>query len=136
LDGFHIHHTTIDRTNGAANKFNLILASSIGLSNNATGIIEYCTFINDANIAWAVHIEMGNGIITRYNTFKGNTMGLRIAGAYTSNNQIYNNVFIIVLMGSGSDIHILPLVLQQELKYSTMCFIMFHNIILLLTKVM
>jgi hypothetical protein len=92
-NGFHIHHTTIARTNGCANKFSLILNSGAGISDNATGILEYCTFINDANIAWAVHIERGNGIITRYNTFKGNTLGIRLGGSATKNNLIHNNVF-------------------------------------------
>ena len=100
-NGFHIHHTTIDRTNGAGNKFNLILNSPPGDSDNATGIIEYCTFINGSNVAAAVHIERGNGIITRYNTFQGNTLGLRIAGAYTSNNLIHNNIFYNCSSGVG-----------------------------------
>ncbi|MGV8162323.1 MAG: cadherin domain-containing protein [Candidatus Nanoarchaeia archaeon] len=91
-NGFHIHHTIINRTNGAGNKFNLILASA-GASINATGILEYNTFINDANVAWAVHIEHGRGIVTRYNTFMGSTLGLRLGGAYTSNNLIYGNLF-------------------------------------------
>ncbi|MBK6963882.1 MAG: cadherin domain-containing protein [Bacteroidales bacterium] len=92
-NGFHIHHTTINRTNGAGNKFNLILNSGEGISDNATGIIEYCEFQTDENVTSAVHIERGNGIITRYNTFKGITQGIRIAGAYTTNNLIHNNVF-------------------------------------------
>jgi hypothetical protein len=100
-NGFHIHHTIIDRTNGAGNKFNLILNSAPGTSDNATGIIEYCTFINGSNVAAAVHIERGNGIITRYNTFQGNTLGLRIAGAYTSNNLIHNNIFYNCSSGIG-----------------------------------
>ncbi|HMS91818.1 MAG TPA: hypothetical protein PKC87_06340, partial [Candidatus Absconditabacterales bacterium] len=66
-NGFHLHHTIIDRTNGAANKFNVILASA-GVSIDATGIIEYNTFITDSMVTTALHIEHGNGIITRYNT--------------------------------------------------------------------
>jgi hypothetical protein len=100
-NGFHIHHTIIDRTNGAGNKFNLILNSAPGTSDNASGIIEYCTFINGSNVAAAVHIERGNGIITRYNTFQGNTLGLRIAGAYTTNNLIHNNIFYNCTSGVG-----------------------------------
>jgi hypothetical protein len=92
-NGFHLHHTIVDRTDGAGNKFNVIFNSGPGISDNATGIIEYCTFINSANVAWAVHIERGNGIIIRYNNFQGTTLGLRIAGAYTSNNLIHNNIF-------------------------------------------
>ncbi|MGV8162328.1 MAG: choice-of-anchor Q domain-containing protein [Candidatus Nanoarchaeia archaeon] len=91
-DGFHIHHTIINRTNGASNKFNLILASA-GASINATGILEYNTFVNDGSVAWAVHIEHGRGIVTRYNTFRGSTLGLRLGGAGTSNNLIHNNIF-------------------------------------------
>ncbi|MDD2526927.1 MAG: cadherin domain-containing protein, partial [Lentimicrobiaceae bacterium] len=100
-DGFHIHHTTIDRTNGAGNKYSLILNSAPGLSDNAFGIIEYCTFINGSNVAEAVLIERGKGIITRYNTFKGNTGGLRLGGAYTSDNIIHNNVFYNCTKGIG-----------------------------------
>ncbi|HPJ61258.1 MAG TPA: cadherin domain-containing protein, partial [Lentimicrobium sp.] len=100
-NGFHIHHTIIDRTNGAGNKFNLILNSAPGSSDNATGIIEHCTFVNGSNVGASVHIERGNGIITRYNTFQGNTLGLRIAGAYTSNNLIHNNIFYNCSSGIG-----------------------------------
>jgi hypothetical protein len=91
----------LDRTNGAGNKFNVILASAIGVSNNATGIIEYCTFITDENVTTALMIEMGNGIITRYNTFKGITQGMRLGGAYTSNNLIHNNIFQDCTHGVG-----------------------------------
>ncbi|MGV8162327.1 MAG: choice-of-anchor Q domain-containing protein [Candidatus Nanoarchaeia archaeon] len=100
-DGFHIHHTIINRTNGAGNKFSLILNSAEGVSDNAGGILEYNTFVNDASIVWAVHIERGNGIITRYNTFMGVTEGLRIAGQYTSNNLIHNNIFYGCTKGVG-----------------------------------
>jgi hypothetical protein len=100
-NGFHIHHTTIDRTNGAGNKYNLILNSAAGLSDNATGIIEYNTFINSDNIAYAVLIERGNGIITRYNTFKGSTGGIRLGGAYTKNNLIHHNIFYNCTTGVG-----------------------------------
>jgi hypothetical protein len=100
-NGFHIHHTIINRTNGAGNKFNLIFNSGAGTSDNATGIIEYCEFETDATVTCAVHIERGNGIITRYNTFKGITQGLRLGGAYTTNNLIYNNIFINCIDGVG-----------------------------------
>jgi predicted phage tail protein len=92
-NGFHVHHTTIDRTNGAGNKYNLICNSASGVSEDATGIIEYCEFINGSNVVSAVLIERGNGIITRYNTFRGSTQGLRLGGAYTTNNLIHNNIF-------------------------------------------
>ncbi|MDY0344764.1 MAG: hypothetical protein RBR28_14405, partial [Lentimicrobium sp.] len=90
-DGFHIHHTIIDRSNGAGNKHNLIL-NSLGSSNNATGILEYNTFITPGNVTSAVSIVRGNGIITRYNTFKGSTGALRL-GADSKNNLVHNNLF-------------------------------------------
>jgi parallel beta-helix repeat protein len=100
-NGFHIHHTTLDRTTGAGNKFNLILSSAAGVSDNATGILEYCTFITDATVSSAVHIERGNGIITRYNTFQGSTQGIRLGGSATKNNLIHNNVFYDCVRGVG-----------------------------------
>ncbi len=100
-DGFHIHHTTIDRTNTAGNKYNLILNSAAGLSDNAFGIIEYCTFITTGNVSSAVHIERGNGIITRYNVFQGSTQGIRLGGQYTKNNLIHNNLFYNCDRGIG-----------------------------------
>ncbi|MHC1775947.1 MAG: cadherin domain-containing protein [Lentimicrobium sp.] len=100
-NGFHLHHTTVNRTNGAGNKFNVILASAVGTSNNAFGIIEYCTFVTDTNVSTALMIEMGNGIITRYNKFMGVTQGIRLGGAYTSNNLIHNNIFSNCTSGIG-----------------------------------
>jgi len=43
-NGFWLHHTTVDRTNGAGNKFGVIFNSLAGVSDKATGTIEYCTF--------------------------------------------------------------------------------------------
>ena len=100
-NGFKIHHTTVDRTNGAGNKFNVILASKVGISNKATGIIEHCTFRTGANVSTAVQVEMGRGIIIRYNKFKGSTQGLRLGGGYTSGNLIYGNEFSGCTSGVG-----------------------------------
>jgi hypothetical protein len=100
-NGFKLHHTTVDRTNGCGNKFNVIFASKVGVSNTATGVIEYCTFRTDANVTTAVDIEMGRGIITRYNRFEGVTQGIRLGGAYTSNNLIHNNEFTNCSSGVG-----------------------------------
>lgn len=100
-DGFHIHNTIIDRTGGAGNKFNLILASKPGTSDNAKGIIEYCTFKTGANVATAFYIGMGNGIITRYNVFEGVAPAIRLSGMYTSNNLIHNNLFYNCTSGIG-----------------------------------
>ncbi|MHC1775972.1 MAG: cadherin domain-containing protein, partial [Lentimicrobium sp.] len=100
-NGFHLHHTIVNRTNGAGNKFNVILASAVGTSENAFGIIEYCTFVTDNNVTTALQIEMGNGIITRYNKFMGSTQGMRLGGAYTSNNLIHNNIFSNCTSGIG-----------------------------------
>ena len=99
--GFHIHHTIFDRTNGAGNKYSLILNSAPGLSDNATGILEYNTFINSGNVNSAILIERGNGIITRYNTFKGSTQGIRLGGVNTKNNLIHNNLFYNCTNGVG-----------------------------------
>ncbi|MGV8964415.1 MAG: cadherin domain-containing protein, partial [Candidatus Saccharimonadaceae bacterium] len=99
-DGFRIHHTTIDRTNGAGNKYDLIL-NSAGSSQYASGIIEYCTFKTGPNVSSAVHIEMGDNIITRYNIFKGSTQGIKLGGNNTSNNLIHNNLFYDCKYGVG-----------------------------------
>ncbi len=105
LDGnynnFHIHHTTIDRTNGAGNKYNLILNNGVSGGTSYSGVIEYNTFVNDSNISSAILIERGSGIITRYNLFKGNTQGIRIGGSGTSNNLIHNNIFSNCVSGVG-----------------------------------
>ena len=79
----------------------MILNSGDGISDNATGIIEYCTFINDGTVTTALHIERGNGIIVRHNLFEGITQGIRIAGAYTSNNLIEHNEFVNCSRGIG-----------------------------------
>jgi hypothetical protein len=117
-NGFKIHHTTVDRTNGAGNKFNIILASKVGISNKATGIIEHCTFRTGANVSTAVQVEMGHGIVIRYNKFKGSTQGLRLGGGYTSGNLIYGNEFLVTVhRGSGSGLNIRMLARRQGLKY-------------------
>jgi len=100
-NGFHIHNTIIDRTGGAGNKFNLILASKPGTSDNAKGIIEYCTFKTGSNVATAFYIGMGNGIIIRYNIFEGLAPAIRLSGMYTSNNLIHNNLFNNCASGIG-----------------------------------
>ncbi len=100
-NGFHIHHTTIDRSNGAGNKYNLIFNSNVGVSDNATGILEYCTFKTGSNVSSAVHIERGNGIITRFNIFQGITQGLKLAASGTSNNLVHNNIFYDCTYGIG-----------------------------------
>jgi len=100
-NGFWVHHTTIDRTNGAGNKFNMILNSAPGTSDNATGIIEYCTFVNDNTVTCALHIERGNGIKVRQSHFLGSTLAIRIGGAYSNNIEVYNNLFINCDRGVG-----------------------------------
>jgi hypothetical protein len=92
-NGFYLHHTIVARTNGAGNKFGIIFNSAPGTSDNATGVIEYCEFQTDGNVSCAVHIERGNWIIVRYNTFLGTTQGLRIAGKFSNNTQVYGNTF-------------------------------------------
>jgi len=100
-DGFLIAHCDIRRTNGAGNKFNVILASAAGVSDNATGVIEYCTFETDYTVTSAVLIERGRGIIVRYNTFEGSTQGIRVAGKYCKDVEIYGNIFINCSNGVG-----------------------------------
>lgn len=92
-NGFYIHHSIVQRNNKAGNKFGVILASAPGVSDNATGLIEYCTFYTDAAVTTSLHIERGNGIIVRYNHFAGVTQGIRIGGQYAKNTQIYDNTF-------------------------------------------
>jgi len=100
-NGFHLHHTVVARVNKAGNKFGVIFNSAPGTSDNATGIIEFCEFEMDAAVTCAVHIERGNHIIVRYNTFLGSTDGLRIAGRFSNNTQIYSNSFIGCDRGIG-----------------------------------
>ncbi len=100
-NGFKLHHTTIDRTNGAGNKFGVIFNSGAGISDKATGLIEYCTFRNDATVTTSLHIERGLGIVIRNNKFNGTTQGIRIAGAYTRDNLIYSNEFTNCERGIG-----------------------------------
>ena len=100
-DGFLIAHCDIRRTNGAGNKFNVILASAAGVSDNATGVIEYCTFETDYTVTSAVLIERGRGIIVRYNSFEGLTQGIRVAGKYCKDVEIYGNVFVNCSNGVG-----------------------------------
>lgn len=100
-NGFYLHHTIIDRTNGAGNKFGVIFNSGAGTSDKATGIIEYCTFRTDATVSTALHIERGKDIIIRYNHFEGITDAIRLGGRYTSGNKIYSNTFTNCARGVG-----------------------------------
>ena len=100
-NGFYIHHSIVQRNNKAGNKFGVILASAPGVSDNATGLIEYCTFYTDAAVTTSLHIERGNGIIVRYNYFAGVTQGIRIGGQYAKNTQIYDNTFESCSRGVG-----------------------------------
>lgn len=92
-NGFHISNTIVQRNNGAGNKFDIILASAPGVSDNASGIIEDCVLITDNTVSTAIHIERGNGIIIRRNTFMGSTQGVRVGGAYAKNTIIEDNDF-------------------------------------------
>jgi len=71
------------------------------VSDNATGVIEYCTFETDYTVTSAVLIERGRGIIVRYNTFEGSTQGIRVAGKYCKDVEIYGNIFINCSNGVG-----------------------------------
>ncbi len=100
-DGFLIAHCDIRRTNGAGNKFGVILNSAAGVSDNATGVIEYCNFQTDATVSTMVHIERGRGIIVRYNSFEGATQGIRIAGMRCKDIEVYGNIFLNCSNGVG-----------------------------------
>lgn len=91
-DGFHIHHTTIDRST-TGNKFALILNSSEAGSESASGVIEHCTFRGSPGAPVSLYIERGRGIVTRYNRFEDTPMGVRITGGLTSDNLIHHNLF-------------------------------------------
>ena len=93
-NGFYFAYNIIDRTDAfTGNKYGAIFNSGAGVSDNASGIIEHNVFSVNAATPGCLHIERGNGIITRYNTFSGPNTGLRLGGAYTSNNTIHNNIF-------------------------------------------
>lgn len=100
-DGFYLHHTIVQRTNGAGNKFGVILNSAPGVSDNATGLIEYCTFYTDATVTTSLHIERGNGIIVQYNSFMGVTQGIRLGGQFARNTIIRHNLFDNCSRGIG-----------------------------------
>jgi len=78
----------------------VIFNSKAGVSDKATGVIEYCTFKTGANVSSAVDIDRGRGITIRYNQFKGVTQGLKLAGN-TSGNLIHNNTFDGCTSGIG-----------------------------------
>ena len=106
LDGlwsnFHIHHNIIDRSDvNTGNKFCLILNSAAGKNDNSSGIVEYNTFMTNSNCPTQLYIEQGNGIITRYNIFKGVTAAIRITGKTTKNNLIHNNIIYNSSYGVG-----------------------------------
>ncbi len=100
-NGFYLHHSVIDRTNGAGNKFGVIFNSGAGISDKATGLIEYCTFRNDATVTTSLHIERGRGVIVRYNSFEGATQGIRVAGMRCKDIEVYGNIFLNCSNGIG-----------------------------------
>jgi len=100
-NGFYVHNTTIQRNNGAGNKFGMILASAPGVSDNATGLIEKCVFVTDQAVTTSLHIERGNGIQVRGCTFLGQTQGIRIGGQYAKNTLIEDCTFENCSRGIG-----------------------------------
>jgi len=100
-NGFHIHNTMVQRNNNAGNKFGVILASAPGVSDNATGVIEDCTFYTDAAVTTSLHIERGDGIKVLNCTFLGQTQGIRIGGQYAKNTLIKGNTFENCSRGIG-----------------------------------
>ncbi|MBK9357709.1 MAG: hypothetical protein IPN08_10035, partial [Bacteroidales bacterium] len=100
-DGFLIARCDIRRTNKAGNKFGVILNSAAGVSDNATGVIEYCNFQTDATVSTMVHIERGRGVIVRYNSFEGATQGIRVAGMRCKDIEVYGNIFLNCSNGVG-----------------------------------
>jgi hypothetical protein len=106
LDGlwsnFYIHHNIIDRSDvNTGNKFCLILNSAAGTNDNSSGIVEYNTFMTNSNCPTQLYIEQGNGIITRYNIFKGVTAAVRVTGVTTKNNLIHHNIIYNSSYGVG-----------------------------------
>lgn len=101
---FHIHHCVFDRTDThTGNKFPLILNSPPGANSSSSGIVEYCEFITrpNANLGWALYVEQGNGIVFRFNKFKGSTGGIRVTGVHSQNALIYGNLFYNCSSGVG-----------------------------------
>jgi len=100
-NGFYVHNTTVQRNNGAGNKFGMILASAPGVSDNATGLIEKCVFATDQAVTTSLHIERGNGIQVLSCTFLGQTQGIRIGGQYAKNTLIEDCTFENCSRGIG-----------------------------------
>ena len=100
-NGFYVHNTTVQRNNGAGNKFGMILASAPGVSDNATGLIEKCVFATDQAVTTSLHIERGNGIQVLGCTFLGQTQGIRIGGQYAKNTLIQDCTFENCSRGIG-----------------------------------
>ena len=100
-NGFYLHNTIIQRNNLAGNKFGVIIASAPGVSDNATGLVQNCTFITDNTVTTSLHIERGNGIQVLDCTFLGQTQGIRIGGQYAKNTLIKGNLFENCSRGVG-----------------------------------
>lgn len=94
-DGFYIAYNIIDRSDGAGNKYGLILNSAPGLSDEATGIIEHNKFINNNNVPSCIHIERGNDIQVLNNEFigAGGQQAIRLGGKFAKNTLIKGNTF-------------------------------------------
>lgn len=94
-DGFYIAHNIIDRSDGAGNKYGLILNSAAGLSDEATGTIEHNKFISNNNVSACIHIERGNGIQVLNNEFigSGGQQAIRLGGKFVKNTLIKGNTF-------------------------------------------
>lgn len=99
LDGlwneFIIRNTTIDRSDPyTGNKFCVIFNSGNSSAWSWGGIVEHCTFKTNSVVPYAVDQVMGTGIIYRYNTFLGSTIGVRLEGANVHDTLFHHNVFI------------------------------------------
>ena len=98
-DNYHIHHTTIDRSDGSTgNKFCLIISSLNTKNLTSKGIVEYCTFKTRSTVPGSIYISNGNGNVIRYNKFEGTEFGVRISGAVDSSNIVQNNTIFNTLI--------------------------------------
>lgn len=94
-DGFIIRNTTVDRSDPyTGNKFCVIFNSGNSSAWSWSGVVEHCTFKTRSTVPYAVDQVMGTGVIYRYNTFLGSTIGVRLEGANVHDTLFHHNVFI------------------------------------------
>lgn len=96
-DGYHIHHTIIDRNvDSIGNKYCLLVDQAATSPVLDGGIIEYCTFRHNANVLGGVILGHNLNTIVRYNTFEGPYGGegaIKLSGGSCQGTLIYGNKF-------------------------------------------